>query len=205
MGVCECVRGGRCELQDGERLDAQRYQTCVDKLADGRFQPGNWRRAADTRAAGEGEGEGEVRDTAVHCLCGERSATPLGRAVHWAVRGFDGKKHGLPPDERERVGVAWLLLDEETGRVLRAGCKRLPATGERGERLLDEERGRSGPRGGKGSTTGATGVGAARGVDRLARVEGEVRETRQRAHHCRSPRRETTHYGRWIRGVPPQA
>ena len=26
--------------------------------------------------------------------------------------------------------MAWLLLDEETGRVLRAGCKRLPATGE---------------------------------------------------------------------------
>ena len=28
------------------------------------------------------------------------------------------------------MGVAWLLMDEETGRVLRAGCKRLPATGE---------------------------------------------------------------------------
>ena len=60
----------------------------------------------------------------------KRDATRQGGAVHWAVRGFDGKKHGLPPDERERVGVAWLLLDEETGRVLRAGCKRLPATGE---------------------------------------------------------------------------
>ena len=71
-----------------------------------------------------------MRDTAVYCLCGERSATPLDRAMHWAVRGFDRAKHGLPPDERERVGVAWLLLDEETGRVLRAGCKRLAATGE---------------------------------------------------------------------------
>ena len=50
--------------------------------------------------------------------------------MHWETSCGDGQDHGLPPDERERVGVAWLLLDESTGRVLRAGCKRLPATSE---------------------------------------------------------------------------
>ena len=108
-GVCECVRGGRCELQNGERLDEERYQTCVDKLADGRFQPGNWRRAADTRAAGEGEGEGEVRDTTVHCLCGERSATPLGRASHTLGGAGFRRKETRPPTGRARAcwrGVA---------------------------------------------------------------------------------------------------
>ena len=114
------------------RLDRTRYQTCVDVLAvlAGPLEEQSWRRAAGARAAVDDEDASEVRDTAVYCLCGERCAMPLDRAMHWAVRGFDGRDHGLPPDERERVGVAWLLLDEETGRVLRAGCKRLPATSE---------------------------------------------------------------------------
>ena len=108
-GVCECAHGGRCELQDGERLDEKRYQTCVDKLAHGRFQPGNWKRTTNTRAAGEGEGEGEVRDTAVHCLCGERSATPLGRASHTLGGAGFRRKETRPPTGRARAcwrGVA---------------------------------------------------------------------------------------------------
>ena len=50
--------------------------------------------------------------------------------MHWELAACDGRAHGLPLDERKRVGVAWILVDVTTGRVLRAGCERLPATGE---------------------------------------------------------------------------
>ena len=34
----------------------------------------------------------------------------------------DGRQHGMPPDERKRIGVAWLLLDEHDGRVRQEVC-----------------------------------------------------------------------------------
>ena len=140
-GVCACVGGDGdgCGLWRDGLIDRTRYQECVRAL-DGRFEADTWRRRAGRRgddaeggddgARDGGEAGGGVRDSAVFCLCGDRSATPLARAMHWETAGDDGLDHGLPPDERERVGVAWLLLDESTGRVLRAGCERLPATSE---------------------------------------------------------------------------
>ena len=132
-GTCACVGGGNgCDLRRGGLIDRTRYQACVSAL-DERFEAGTWRRKAKRRgddAEGDGEADSDVRDGAVFCLCGRRCGTPLERAMHWETSCGDGQDHGLPPDERERVGVAWLLLDESTGRVLRAGCKRLPATSE---------------------------------------------------------------------------
>ena len=101
------------------------------------LEPGSWRaapkRRPDAGAATEPEdgpaGEADEPEDC-YCLCGERFGTPLLRAAHWETVASDGRQHGMPPDERKRIGVAWLLLDEHDGRVLRAGCLRLAATSE---------------------------------------------------------------------------
>ena len=98
------------------------------------FVQGSWRRVSGAGAApstvDETAQEEDEADTAKYCLCGASCATLLERGLHWELAEGDGRDHSLPPDERKRVGVAWLLLDEATGYVLRAGCERMPATGE---------------------------------------------------------------------------
>lgn len=78
-------------------------------------------------------------ETRCYCVCGTRCATGLALELHWARCEGDGRIHGLPPDERKRVGGARLLIDERTGRVLRAGCVRMPATSEGNESSTKSE------------------------------------------------------------------
>mgnify|MGYP004361924931 CR=1 FL=1 len=132
QAACGCVGGETCRLRQPLSLDYVQYQAGVDARAG--FVQGSWRRVSGAGAApstvDETAQEEDEADTAKYCLCGARCATLLERGLHWELAEGDGRDHGLPPDERKRVGVAWLLLDEATGYVLRAGCERMPATGE---------------------------------------------------------------------------
>ena len=121
--TCACVEGNRCGLHLAPGLNGARYQQCVQALPG--LQASSWRREPD---ATRGATTDEAAEKSCYCVCGTRCATALARELHWARCEGDGRIHGLPPDERKRVGAAWLLIDESTGRVLRAGCVRLPAT-----------------------------------------------------------------------------
>ena len=75
----------------------------------------------------EGMEEGEQQEK--WCCCGKRNRNDFERELHIAVASRDGRNHGKPPDERQRLGGAWVLVDEESGIVRRAGRVRIPATG----------------------------------------------------------------------------
>ena len=137
--ACACVRGGDCEWTQKEGVSGgTEYKRQLQAVTG--LEKGSWRRnkrhkgdgAREAQTEGEeGEDEDETEPKAGYfCMCGEESATPLERAMHWELQALDGRPHGLPPDERKRLGAAWVLLDVATGRVLRGGCERMPATGE---------------------------------------------------------------------------
>ena len=130
-GLCPCVGGGVCALHAATPLRRTAYQKCVSNI-DKKLEHNTWRRAKASKPDDSGDnrgGGGDGEPTSWRCVCRWRGASAVERAFHWALTADDGDYHGLPPDERKRIGAAWVLVDEPTGRVVRAGRRRIAATG----------------------------------------------------------------------------
>ena len=81
----------------------------------------------------QGKGEHETRtpteDPKWWCACGRDFPSEFARDMHTNTQVNSTGCHGLPLEERKRVGVAWVLLRLADRQVIADGRKRLPATG----------------------------------------------------------------------------
>ena len=126
--ACACTRGGVCTINQRQWPE---YQATWDSQAD----------CGDTSGSSEDEPENDNggEKSGFYCVCGAVFPSNIAREVHFAATLHDSHAHDIMPEERPRVGVAWALMHEEAGRVLRVGQRRLcsagiqPATSTRAE------------------------------------------------------------------------